>query len=162
MNTKAYKKNVVDKLSDVLKSRGFKRKGNWYHLSNGDLTYYIGVQSSLSSTADLLKITVNIEIASSIISKLDDTSMPIEYQRHYVSRIGDYLESGQDKWWIVSDINLAEIVANEIAEIIISKVIPHFDTLKSTEDLAALWRGVGHMGVTEGQRRKYLNLLDNR
>ncbi|TCC86451.1 DUF4304 domain-containing protein [Pedobacter frigiditerrae] len=161
MNSKDYKKVITDKLTTELKERHFKKKGNVFSFSNGDLTYFIGVQSSQNSTADVLKLTVNTEIASAIISQLDDISLPIEHQCHYNRRIGFYLDDKQDKWWTLQSINSAEKAANEIIEIIIEKVIPNFDTLKSTSDLATLWRDGGWIGITEGQRKNYLSLLEN-
>jgi hypothetical protein len=160
MNSKDYKKVIIDKLTSDLKERHFKKKGNVFSLSNGDLTYFIGLQSSQSSTADFLKLTVNTEIASAIISKLDDIGLPIEHQRHYNRRIGAYLDDKQDKWWTVQSIDSAEKAASEISSIVREKVLPNFDTLKSTSDLAALWRNGGWIGITEGQRKHFLSLLD--
>ena len=161
MNSKDYKKIIIDKLTSELKERHFKKKGSVFSHSKGDLTYFIGVQSSQSSTSDVLKLTVNTEIASGLISQLDDTSLPIEHQRHYDRRIGDYLEKSQDKWWTIDSQKSAEQAASDIAEIIIEMVIPNFNLLKSTNDLVALWRNGGRLGITEGQRKHYLSLLEN-
>lgn len=161
MNAKEYRKIIIDKLTSELKKRHFKKKGNVFSFSNGDLTYFIGVQSSLSSTSDLLKLTVNTEIASAIISKLDDISLPIKHQRHYNRRIGAYLEGNQDKWWSVDSQKSAEQAAYDIVEIITENVIPNFNNLKSTNDLVALWRNGGWIGISEGQRKYYLSLLEN-
>lgn len=161
MNSKDYKKIIIDKLTSELKERHFKKKGNVFSHSNGNLTYFIGVQSSQSSTSDVLKLTVNTEIASGLISQLDDTSLPIEHQRHYNRRIGNYLENSQDKWWTIDSPKSAEQAASDIAGIIIEKVIPNFNVLKSTNDLAELWRNGGWLGITEGQRKHYLYLLEN-
>ncbi len=161
MNSKDYKKIIIDKLTSELKERHFKKKENIFNFSNGDLTYFIGVQSSQSSTADVLKLTVNTEIASAIISKLDDTSLPIKHQRHYTRRIGSYFEYSEDKWWTVDSVKTAEKAASEICNIIKEKVIPNFDTLKSTNDLVTLWKNGGWIGITEGQRKHYLSLLEN-
>lgn len=161
MNSKEYKKIILDKLTSELKIRQFKKKGNVYSFSNGDLTYFISVQSSQSSTTEILKLTVNTEIASALISKLDDISLPIEHQRHYNRRIGDYLDDKQDKWWMVETVDSAKKAAFDIAEIIAEKVMPNFNTLKSTSDLETLWRNGGWIGITEGQRKHYLSLLEN-
>jgi hypothetical protein len=47
-----------------------------------------------------------------------------------------------------------------MVEIIHGKILPNFDALKSTRDLVELWRTNGYIGVTEGQRKNYLNLFD--
>lgn len=162
MNSKNYKKVIIDELTNELKERHFKKKGNVFSYTNGDLTYFIGVQSSQSSTSDVLKLTVNTEIASSVISQLDDTSLPLEHQRHYDRRIGFYLDDKPDKWWTVQSLDSAKEAAREICGIITEKVIPNFDTLKSTNDLETLWRNGGWLGITEGQRKHYLSLLENK
>jgi hypothetical protein len=160
MTSKDYKKIISDRLNDALKQRQFKKRGQVFTYSNGDLTYYIGIQSSQSSTSDILKVTVNTEIASALISRLDDTSLAIEHQRHYTRRIGSYLDDQQDKWWTVDSLHSAGIAANEIVSIINNKVIPTFETLGATTDLAGLWTKGGYIGITEGQRKRYLSLLE--
>jgi hypothetical protein len=160
MSTKDFKKLILDRLSIVLKQQHYKKKGNNFSYSNGDLTYFIELQSSNSSITDILKITVNTEIASSVISKFDDTSLPIEHQRHYTRRIGSYFIDEPDKWWTLDSLSSAETAANEIVDIINDKIIPHFKELQSTKDLATLWETGSYKGVTEGQRNKYLSLID--
>jgi len=105
-------------------------------------------------------LTVNTEIASGLISKLDDISLPIERQRHYSRRIGAYSNDQQDKWWTVNSVDSAKNAADEIVEIITNKVIPNFERLRTTEDLAKLWRNGGYIGITEVQRKNYLDLFD--
>ena len=162
MNSKEFKKIITGRLAHELKKRDFKKKGNVFFFTNGDLTYFIGVQSSQNSTADVLKLTLNTEIASGLISKLDNnTSLPVEHQRHYNRRIGNYLEDNQDKWWTIDSLESAQYAANEITEIIAEKVMPNFNNLKSTNDLVALWKNGGWMGITDGRRRYYLSLLGN-
>jgi hypothetical protein len=161
MTSKDYKKIILEKLSETLKVQQFKKKGNVFSFSNGDLTYFIGVQSSQSSTSDILKVTINTEIASALIAKLDDISLPIEDQRHYSRRIGSYLDHKEDKWWTIENLDYAEIAAKEIVEIINEKVIPNFQNLKTTNDLAVLWRSGGYIGITEGQRKNYLSLIES-
>ena len=160
MSSKQFKNIIIDRLNDTLKGRQFKKRGNVFSCFNGDLTYYILIQSSLSSTTDILKLTVNTEIASGLISKLDDISLPIERQRHYSRRIGAYSNDQQDKWWTVNSVDSAKNAADEIVEIITNKVIPNFEGLRTTEDLAKLWRNGGYIGITEVQRKNYLDLFD--
>lgn len=160
MPSKDFKKIIIDKLSDILKPKKFKRSGNTYSLSNGDLTYFINVQSSMSSTAATLKLTLNIEIYSSLIYKLEDTSIPEKRSRHFTRRIGSFLENPDDKWWAIESDNQANDAADEIAEIILTYVLPTFEKLTTTTDLATLWRQNKCPGLTDYQRKEYLSLLD--
>jgi Domain of unknown function (DUF4304) len=160
MSTKHLKKIILDKLGGTLRLRQFKKTGNIFTYSNGDLTYFIRLQSSQSSTQEMIKVTVNIEIASSIISKLDDTGIPLKHQRHYFRRIGQYLPGNQDKWWVIDNTNHANKYADEITEIINNAVFPSLDSLNTTGDLANLWRHNGYIGLTDKERKRYLELLD--
>lgn len=160
MISKDFKKIIIDRLTEVLKPKGFRKSGTTFSNSNGDLTYFIALQSSQSSTATKLKATVNIEIYSAIVYKLQDTSLPEKWSRHFTERIGYLLDSPHDKWWIIENEKQAIDAGNEIADLTINKILPTFERLKSTKDLAALWRQNICPGLTEHQRKEYLNVLD--
>lgn len=159
-DSKDYKKIVLEKLKKLLNAKQFKKNGNVFTYSNGDLTYFIGVQSSQSSTLSNLKITVNIEIASAIISKLDEISIPIKDQRHFKKRIGFYLDKPEDKWWTIDSIANANFASDEIIKIVNDRIFKEFESIQTTGDLARIWRGSGYIGTTESQRKKYLALLE--
>lgn len=160
MTSKDFKKIIADRLNAVLKPKGFKKSGNTFSYSNGDLTYFINIQSSQSSTATMLKATVNIEIYSSIVYKLQDTSLPEKWSRHFTQRIGSMFDNSDDKWWTIENDKEANDAAKEIADITNNKVLPTFDKLKTTNDLATLWRQNKCPGLTEHQKKEYLSLLD--
>lgn len=162
MNSKDFKRIIIDRLATLLKSQNFKKSGNIFRLSNGELTYYISVQSSQSSTAGFLKFTLNIEIASASLYKLEDISLPEKDSRHFVKRIGDYFDKPQDKWWIVSNLQEAEVAAHEVTNILEAEVLPEFARFQTTNDLANLWRQNQCLGLTEKQRREYLSLLEQK
>jgi predicted DNA binding protein len=160
MTSKDFKQIIIDRLNEVLKPEGFKKSGNMFSSSNGDLAYFINIQSSQDSTASILKVTVNIEIYSSIVYKLQDSSLPEKWSRHYTQRIGSLFDNTNDKWWTIVNDKEANEAANEIAEITSNKVLPTLYKLKTTNDLATLWRQNICPGLTEQQRKEYLNLLD--
>lgn len=161
MSTKGYKQILIEKLDAYLKPLGFKRKGNSYQKSYGDLTHYITLQSSVSSTAHILKITANVEIASNRLAMLGDDRLPIHLHRHYNKRIGRYLDEPHDKWFLMDNNELAKMVSEQILELIKYKVLPELEQLKSTDDLVYLWNQGYSPGITEGQRKRYLELLSN-
>jgi hypothetical protein len=159
MNSYNFKKKILEKLNTVLKPRRFKKNQNIFSFSNKDLTYYICVQSRGDSTTDVLKTTVNIEIASSKLTYLDDMSIPGYLQRHFVKNIGNYSGMQQDKWWTIDNEAAALSAELEIADIITNKVLPEMDELKTTNDLAGLWQKHVSPGLTKYQSREYLSLL---
>jgi|KBSMisStaDraftv2_1062788.scaffolds.fasta_scaffold2999971_1 hypothetical protein len=67
MTSKDFKKIITDQIKTVLKPRNFKKTGNNFKFSNGDLTYYVWLQSSTWSTANVLKATINIGIGSELL-----------------------------------------------------------------------------------------------
>lgn len=160
MTSKDFKKIIIDRLTAVLKPKGFKKSGSTFSASNEDLTYFIDIQSSQGSNAAMLKMTVNIEIYSSTVYKLQDTSLPEKWSRHYKERIGFLLDNPHDKWWTINNEQDANDSANEISDLIIKRVLPTFDALKTTGDLATLWNQNKCPGLTEHQRKEYLNLLN--
>lgn len=159
MNSSSFKKKILDKLNIILKSKRFKKNHDIFSFSNKDLTYYICVQSRGDSTADVLNTTINIEIASSKLTYLNDMSIPGYLQRHFVKNIGDYTGHHGDKWWTIESEESAEYAEKEITDIIENKVLPEINQLKSTNDLAGLWKNQISPGLTQYQSKEYLSLL---
>jgi len=154
-----FKKNILDKLNTILKPRRFKKNQNIFSYSNKDLTYYICVQNTVDSTDDVMKTTVNIEIASSKLSYLDDMSIPGYLHRHFIKNIGDYSASQQSKWWTITNEESALSAEKEIEELITNEVLPEIDSLKTTNDLAGLWQKQITPGLTQYQSQEYLSML---
>lgn len=154
-----FKKNILDKLNAILKPRRFKKNQNIFSYSNKDLTYYICVQNTIDSTDEVMKTTVNIEIASSRLSYLDDLSIPGYLHRHFIKNIGDYSVQHQSKWWTINNEESALSAEKEIEELITNQVLPEIDSLKTTNDLAGLWQKQITPGLTPYQSQEYLSML---
>ena len=152
---KAYKLVLIDALNTNLKPKQYKRKGNGFVKINNDLVYYITLQSSQSSTSEILKATINIEISSSTLSPR--TFDPI----HFRKRIGNYLDVPLDKWWSIDSDKTAISSANEIIELLINKALPELELFQTTEDLANLWEENKCPGLTDFQRKEYLSMFSN-
>jgi hypothetical protein len=161
MASKEFKKIILDNLNERLKPVGFKKSGTTFKKVTADMTYFINVQSSRDSTAQTLKTTLNLEIASSTIANNEDTSLPIEHRRHWTARIGFMLDKPIDKWWTINNDIEAGDAAKEIIDIIENRVLVEFERLKTTSDLVELWRSDKCPGLTEKQRQWYLKLADS-
>ncbi len=160
MGSKEYKKIILDKLHITLKPRGFKKSGGSFKLTNSEMAYFINLQSSQSSTLATLKTTLNLEIASLTLAQLEDGLPASKHIRHWTERIGFFLEEPFDKWWTIHSLHDADIAANEIVDIIENRVLNEFKKLRTTADLANLWRNNKCPGLTEFQRLEYLKLVD--
>jgi hypothetical protein len=160
MASKEFKKIILDNLRELLKPRGFKKSGSNCTKVTTDLTYFVNVQSSSASTAEIFKATLNLEIASLTIAKIEDSWIPFRHTRHWRARIGFFLDNPFDKWWIIGNEYEAEEASKEIVDIMEKKVLVEFDRLKTAEDLVNLWRNDKCPGLTDKQRLHYLKLVD--
>ena len=161
-NSKAYKKIIIDSLSLLLKPLGYKRKGNVFTFAINDLTYYLSLQSSQSSTAQRLKMTINIEMSSLRLDPFRDERLPQSANRIYWERIGTYSDDKTDKWWIINNVDEAKLASEEICNLLKSKVLVQIGLFKSTDDLIAVWKEGKCRGMTDFQRKYYLELLETR
>jgi len=159
MTTKDFKKIILDKLKDILKPRHFKKTGNSFSVLTDDLGYFINLQSSINSTSEILKVTVNIRISSKVIYRLEDVSVPEHFRWHYTERIGQFLNDRQDKWWEIKNNEEAIKTAEEISVMINDKILPLFNQLKTTSDLVNLWKQGTNMGLSLNKAQEYLLLL---
>jgi hypothetical protein len=161
MASKECKKILLGNLNERLKPIGFRKSGTTFTKVTVDMTYFINVQSSRDSTAQILKATLNLEIASLTIAKNEDTSLPMKHRRHWTERIGFLLDKPFDKWWTIDNEYEADEASKEMIDIIERKVLVEFDRLKTTQDLLDLWKNDKSPGLTEKQRFWYLTLADS-
>lgn len=126
-------------MSDILKQKGFKRSGSNFAHSNGNLTYYVNLQSSQSSTSSYLRVTINIEIFSSLIYEIEDTSLPAKHSRHFSRRVGFYLDPPQDLWWEIADRDTLSNAGVEISRMLTDYVIPEFANIPNSQHLIQMW-----------------------
>jgi hypothetical protein len=159
-SSKDYKKVIIEGLTSLLKPLGYKRKGNVYTLLINDLIYYISLQSSQTSTAQRLKVTVNIEMSSSRLAAFRDDRMPLNAHRNFHERIGMYSDEKNDKWWLINNMQEAITASGQINDLLLNKVLPELESLKSTNDLIVFWKKGNCRGITDFQRKYYLQLLN--
>lgn len=160
MNAKEFKNLILNRLAILLRDRNFRKSGNTFQASNGALNFYVNMQSSVSSTSTLLKFTLNLSILSKQIYQLQDTWLPEKHVRHFEKRVGSYLEGNGDKWWTVSTLTEAETAASEVVAILKDKVLPEFHSFRNENDLIDLWKNNQAPGLTDGQRKELLSLID--
>jgi hypothetical protein len=138
---------------------GFKKRGKHFSRTINDLTQVISIQSSRASTSDTLIFTINIEVRSSILYSLQETSLKENQVVHYSKRIGSYLEPPTDKWWKVIDNKSLLSASSEMDNLIKNKVLVDLSQLNSINDLERLLLNNTCPGLTEYQRKEYLALL---
>jgi len=159
LSTKEYKKKIVGTLDEVLKPAGFKKNGNIYSLVYSDITHFISLQSSMSSSASVLKITINIEMCSLQLAAFRDDRIPLSAYRNYNRRIGTFIDEKPDKWWMISNMQQADDASHEIRSIVSEQVLPYLTSIQATDDLIKIWQSGRCDGVSVQARQHYLKLL---
>lgn len=162
---------VLDALTGALKPHGFTRRGKIFRRRVADVVQVVQLQSSMTSTHDRLKATVNVGVYS---VKLEErlratgwawkqTDVPAESDCHWRVRLGRLMPAWDDVWWTVTSPGEAHAAAEEIAVAVSTYALPVLANLASTESLEALWsRGFdGHLplNLSVAVRLRYLSLL---
>lgn len=107
-----FKDWTKEQLAPALRSLGFKGSGQSFTLPDADCWALLGVQKSTSSSADLVKFTLNLSVANRQLW------VDLRNWEHYwmaarpsansqspgqtMRRIGSVLPNGQDKWWSIA------------------------------------------------------------
>ena len=62
MPAKDYKRTILDALGEALVEKGFRKKGAHFSRALADVVHLASLQSSVSSTSQLLRATVNLGV----------------------------------------------------------------------------------------------------
>ena len=101
-------------------------------------------------------------MASLTLAQFCDDRMPLIVYRTNHQRIGSFMNEQIDKWWVVTNMMEAMTAANEIGTILKNEVLPVLSRLTSTNDYIPLWQRKEYGGITEAQRKMYLEMLNAR
>ncbi len=125
MNNTGFKRSLIGFLNDALHKR-FTRNGNVFSARQGDMTYYICLQTTLDSSDERMQVTVNIETSSHKLYKAESIDIPEKLYRSSVKNIGEFSGTRSKKWWIISDEATLRSASEEIIHILNNKVLPEF------------------------------------
>ena len=157
MSNSSYKKSIVAAMAETLRPAGFKKTGLNFARPVNDVIQLISLQSSVSSTASTLKVTVNIGVWLPILA--EDWQKPDVWESHWNSRIGFLMPERNDFWWSVSSEPEASVTALQISEAIQRFVFPQLERLATSDTLVELWRSGVSPGLTEFQAKRFLQRL---
>jgi hypothetical protein len=148
-------------IAELLKIRGFKKKGLRFVADPGDALLIIQLQSSSSSTGSQKILTVNLGVYSkTLAAKLgEQKSSPTVWDCHWQERLGYLMKDPTDKWWTMSSEAEAQAAGQEAAGLLRDAGIPLLESLNSTERLRALWQRGESPGITPFTRDQYLEAL---
>jgi len=163
MSSDDYKRIILVQLHSLLKPIGFRKKQQCFSAEQGDTVLFIQMQSSTKSTKNVSVVTINLGIFSRVVAEsVGNTRAPNILDAHWRERIGSFLPDGSDKWWEIQSSDEADLCGAEITRILINRVLPQMRSLASTDRLKSLWEEGKSPGLTDYQRKQYLQALESR
>lgn len=159
MSATSYKQIVASATHELLASRQFKKKALVFSRAFPDVVQFVTLQSSTSSTATELKLTVNLGV---LIPSLNEAGRPRDvWSSHWNQRLGALLPMPSDRWWQISSDQEASVAAGEIVAGLRDFGLPILDELTTKAALVALWQSGRSPGITEGHRKQCLERIAN-
>lgn len=154
-------KHFTGPIWEILKPKGYRKKGIKFVADPGDVLLIIQLQSSSSSMSDQKIMTANLGIFSKTLSaKMGyQISEPTVWVCHWQERVGWLMKDPTDKWWTIRTEDEAQAAGLEVAGLLKEVGIPLLESLNSTERLRQLWQSGKFPGITPTQREDYLAYL---
>lgn len=152
---------LVGEVFKEVNKGGWKQSRNSFYLQQSGNTAVINFQKSNSSTSQALSFVINLGIYSSKLARaLGETQkeFPNEYDCHWRQRLG-FLLYKEDKWWTLDSTTNFRSLSKEITTAISDTAIPIILENIADESLMALWSGNQCPGLTEQQRKEYLESM---
>lgn len=155
------KKSFAAPIASALKPRGFCKQGMNFRALRPEAELIINIQSSRDSTADSLKVTVNLGIILNSIHEHFSSLNRAVWTAEWRQRIGHYIPGcSGDYWWICESDQEAARAGAEIANVLEKKALPEMEHLALTSNLVAYWRSGQGGGLTPPAVQERLNYLD--
>jgi len=137
-------KRIVDATAKVLKPIGYKKSSTVFRCFRDGNCGLVSFQRSTSSNYDYIKFTLNLAVACGDVFPEYGFGEPIEKvtfdSANLNQRIGFLRREPEDYWWELVDATDAEPIAQEIAELVLSKGISWIDARLSTSAMLAIWK----------------------
>ena len=154
---------IVNRVADFLRQRGFTRRGNTFFRVQAGNWELIELQKSQKTRADAVVFTVNVGVVSGRLARffsipLKSNEPPHDSEWHWRQRLGFLLPEGRDKWWTLDQRVGLEQVSREI-EGALALALPEIEKHLQDEALRDLWLTGRSPGLTEVQRLKNLAVL---
>lgn len=111
------------------------------------------------------RFTINVGISINLLRPANSVVPPPE-KCHWRQRLGRMLPQQADTWWVVGDIQTAQLLCDEIGDGLLRIALPKVDEMASSDALLHAWHQDQGQGLTEYERRvcliRLLIALDRR
>ena len=153
-----------DHVKPALKSLGFgRRRGSFYLFDHGNWAV-VNFQRSSSSTAQRIRFTVNVGVASQRLSGLAPAEWrrkpPPEWKCDWRERLGFYRDEPVDTWWFLDEETDVAALAGEVLTLLVERAIPQMKTRMSDEVLRDYWLAAPEYHSSHALRRKLVKLME--
>jgi hypothetical protein len=114
-------KIVLAEFTQVLKPEGFRKQGMWFWNKEPGAIRWVNAQSSVDTTAECLKFTVNLgAYLPQLAEALGDWPMQDWNIKngHWKVRLGSLMPGPDDHWWIARDPEQAAATGKEVAGLV--------------------------------------------
>lgn len=134
---------IFDKIADFLKENDFKKRGNHFFKSNGEIGHCVNIQNDKRNNAEEIRFTLNLGIFTySFWLEHEDykcsgvaPSFPKEYECAVRERIGELLPTNEDRWYsITSDTDVMKLWT-DIEHDLTDYVMPFFARYNTESDI---------------------------
>lgn len=162
MSNAEYTKLILSKMYDLLRPLGYRKRGQLFEKANSELVYLIGLQKSIYNTQQEIRATVNLAIWIKSLTPIrgGKPEKPNVWGAHLRYRIGNFLPSQNDKWWMVRSHDDAKKTGEDISKKLQKYALPEFDEFLTISDIINLWRkGIGP-GLTDYEVKTHLKKLN--
>jgi len=147
---------VAAQIGGLLKQRGFRKSGLVFTSIRPEATLLVGLQSSVGSAREVLRITCNLAIVLHAPGSRDNHNI---HDSHWRKRIGYFMPEPRDHWWVCTTDDAAKKAGREMAALLESQALPEMERLASPAAMVALWISGRSPGLTEYQCSQYLREL---
>jgi hypothetical protein len=157
-------KLILSEMYGTLKPRGYRKRGQLFEKGAAEVVHLVGLQKSLSSTAQAVKVTVNLAIWLKSLApvRAGIPDKPNIWAAHCMYRIGSLSPEKQDHWWWVTNESEAQAAAQVICSWLRLYALPVIEAVQTETDLLALWRQGICPGLSEFQMKNYLAKVEGR
>lgn len=143
MNIQGKRTFVFEKITDYLKENDFKKRGNHFFKSNGEIGYCVNIQNDKWNDANKIRFTLNVGIFTGAFGlECEDfknsgiiPTFPKEYECAIRERIGDLLTVKEDKWYCITSNTDVMKLWNEIERDLNEYILPFFARYNTESDV---------------------------
>lgn len=134
---------VFEKITDYLKENDFKKRGNHFFKSNGEIGYCVNIQNDKWNDANQIRFTLNVGIFTEAFwLECEDfkntgiiPTFPKEYECAIRERIGGLLPAKEDKWYCITSGTDVMKLWSEIELDLTEYILPLFARYDTASDV---------------------------